>query len=229
MIGGATLLESTYPASRGPDEPTALRRPPAFAGVHGAVSVTVLCADPVIAAGLSTIFGSHRSFQMIPARETEVPNDNQPPADVILADYETAMHLARCAPQWMRRLLVYSNCDSETRIYQALESGARGYMLHGASIIELVDAVRSIQDGRVAFCPAVAARIATRVSGQLLTHREMAVLEQLMHGLRNKMIARRLNVSEGTVKTHVKSILEKLNADSRTAAVITAQRRGLLT
>src|SRR5262245_13455744 len=138
MMGAANYLESTYPPNRGSDEPTVLTRPPAFTGVHGTVSVTVLCADPVIAAGLSTIFGSHRAFQMIPARETGVPNDNQPPADVILADYETAMHLARYAPQWMRRLLVYSNCDSETQIYQALESGARGYMLHGASIIELV-------------------------------------------------------------------------------------------
>jgi len=165
---------------------------------------------------------------MMSARETDVPNDNQPPDDVILADYETAMHLARYAPQWMRRLLVYSNCDSETRIYQALESGARGYMLHGASIIELVDAVRSIQDGGVAFSPAVTARIASRVNGQVLTRRERAVLEQLMQGLSNKMIASRLNVCLGTVKTHVKSILEKLNAESRTAAIITAQRRGLL-
>ena len=229
MMGAANCLESTYPPNRGSDEPTVLRRPPAFTGVHGTVSVTVLCADPVIAAGLSTIFGSHRAFQMISARETDVPNDNQAPADVILADYETAMHLARYAPQWMRRLLVYSNCDSETRIYQALESGARGYMLQGASSIELVDAVRSIQDGGVAFSPAVTARIASRVNGQVLTRRERAVLEQLMQGLSNKMIASRLNVCLGTVKTHVKSILEKLNAESRTAAVITAQRRGLLT
>lgn len=67
-----------------------------------------------------------------------------------------------------------------------------------------------------------------RIQGKTLTVREKAVLEQLMLGLSNKLIASRLNLCVGTVKTHLKSILEKLDADSRTAAVIAAQRRGLL-
>jgi DNA-binding NarL/FixJ family response regulator len=230
MMDAANWLESAYPQSnRRSDEPTVLSRPSALAGAHRPVSVAVLYADPVIAAGLTTILGSHRPFEMIPARQTDVPSDNQPPADVILADFETAMHLARCAPQWMQRLLVYSSCDSEARICLALESGAAGYMLHGASVAELIDAVRSVHDGGVALSPAVAARVASRVKGRVLTRRERAVLEQLMQGLSNKVIASRLNVCLGTVKSHVKSILAKLNARSRTAAVITAQRRGLLT
>jgi DNA-binding NarL/FixJ family response regulator len=230
MMDAANWLQSTYPqAERGSNEPRLLGRPTALAGVQRLVSVAVLCADPVIAAGLTAILGSHRAFQVISAGETDVPNDNQPLADVILADYETAMHLARCAPQWMQRLLVYSNCDSEARICLALESGARGYMLHGASVVELINAVRSIQDGGVVLSPAVAARVTSREKGQVLTRRERAVLEQLMQGVSNKVIANRLNMCLGTVKSHVKSILQKLKAESRTAAVIAAQRRGLLT
>jgi DNA-binding NarL/FixJ family response regulator len=76
--------------------------------------------------------------------------------------------------------------------------------------------------------PLVAERITNRVNGKSLTEREKSVLEQLMLGLSNKGIARRLNLCVGTVKAHVKSILNKLDADSRTAAVVAAQRRGLL-
>jgi DNA-binding NarL/FixJ family response regulator len=74
----------------------------------------------------------------------------------------------------------------------------------------------------------VAARVTNRIKGQPLTSREKAVLEQLMRGLSNKGIAHRLNLCVLTVKTHVKAILEKLDVDSRTAAMVTAQRRGLL-
>ena len=136
---------------------------------------------------------------------------------------------SKCAPQWMRLLIIFSNFDSEARIWLALESGVRGYLLYGASVMELIDSIRTVRGGGVALGPAVAARIASRVKGGILTPRERAVLEQLMDGPSNKVIARRLNVSEGTVKTHIKSIMKKLDAESRTAAVITAQRRGLLT
>lgn len=231
MMDATNWLQSNYSYfNRVVNELPEPRSTAPFAGVHGPISVAVLCADPVIAAGLATILGSHRLFQIIPTRETDVPRNGQPPpANVILADYETALHLAKCAPQWLRRLLVFSNCDSEAKICLALESGARGYLLHGASVSELIDAVRSVLSGGVALSPAVAARIASRVAGQVLTPRERGVLEQLMHGLSNKVIAKKLNLCEGTVKSHVKSILRKLDAGSRTAAVITAQRRGLLT
>ena len=80
----------------------------------------------------------------------------------------------------------------------------------------------------MALSPLVAMRITNRIRGRILTARERSVLEQLMLGLSNKAIAHRLNVCVGTVKTHIKSIMKKLGADSRTAAVVMAQRRGLL-
>jgi two-component system NarL family response regulator len=147
---------------------------------------------------------------------------------VVLADYETALGLAESAPQWAKNLVVFTNYDSEARICRALESGARGYLLYGVGLPELFEGIRSVQQGGVALSPLVATRLTNRIKGKALTAREKAVLEQLMLGLRNKGIARRLNLSVGTVKTHVKSILAKLDAQSRTAAVITARRSGLL-
>ena len=192
------------------------------------VSVMILYADPVIAAGLAAVLHQRAGFQIIPGPE---PSDfvcGPPPADVLLADYETALRLAESAPQWAKNLVVFTNYDSEAKICRALESGARGYLLYGVGLPELFEGIRSVRAGGVALSPLVAARITNRIKGATLTAREKAVLEQLMLGLRDKVIARRLNVGVGTVKCHVKSILEKLEANSRTAAVVTAQRRGLL-
>jgi DNA-binding NarL/FixJ family response regulator len=99
---------------------------------------------------------------------------------------------------------------------------------HGIGLTELFEGIRTVRSGGVALSPKVAMRITNRIRGGILTARERSVLEQMMLGLSNKSIAQRLNVCVGTVKTHVKSIMVKLGADSRTAAVVTAQSRGIL-
>ena len=95
-------------------------------------------------------------------------------------------------------------------------------MLHGTGLPELFEGIRSVHAGGVALSPLVAAGIANRIKGKPLTARERAALEQLMLGLSNKVIASRLHLCVGTVKAHLKPILVKLDATSRTAAVITA-------
>jgi two-component system NarL family response regulator len=74
----------------------------------------------------------------------------------------------------------------------------------------------------------VAAKLASQVSGERLTTREMEILALIAPGRSNKAIARELDISEGTVKTHVKSILQKLEATSRTEAVSIGAKRGLV-
>jgi DNA-binding NarL/FixJ family response regulator len=185
--------------------------------------------DPVIAAGLTAVLQEHAGFKIVPTQEAGSNiGCGSPAADVILADYETALRLAEGAPQWAKNLVVFTNWDSEAKICRALETGARGYLLHRVGLPELFDAIRSVRGGGVALSPLAAARITNRIQGKTLTARERAVLEQLMLGLSNKSIASRLDLRFGTVKTHLKSILWKLGAGSRTAAVIAAQRRGLL-
>jgi DNA-binding NarL/FixJ family response regulator len=101
----------------------------------------------------------------------------------------------------------------------ALERGARGYLLLDCGLQDLLDSLRSVHAGGIALAPLVAARVADRMKHKALTPREGQVLRQLMMGLSNKSIASELALAEGTVKTHVKSILVKLDARSRTGAV----------
>jgi DNA-binding NarL/FixJ family response regulator len=82
--------------------------------------------------------------------------------------------------------------------------------------------------GGIALGPLVASRIADRMKQQALTPREADILRYMMQGMSNKAIASKLTLAVGTVKTHVKSVLEKLDARSRTQAVSIAQRRGIL-
>jgi DNA-binding NarL/FixJ family response regulator len=227
-MDATTWAESEFTSRNQEGAVTFLCRKLAAVTPRTRVSVMILCADPVIAAGLAAVLHDGPGFQIVSPPQ---PGDlvcGPSPADVVLADYETALRLAQSAPQWATKLVVFTNYDSEARICRALETGAKGYLLYGVGLAELFEGIRSVHDGGVALSPLAAARITNRIKGEALTAREKAVLEQLMLGLSNKAIARKLNLCVGTVKTHVKSILEKLDAGSRTAAVVTAQRRGLL-
>src|SRR3569832_232980 len=98
----------------------------------------------------------------------------------------------------------------------------------GGSQHDLVEAVRFDYTGGIALGPHVASRIADRMKEQALTRREGDILRYMMAGMSNKAIATELMLAVGTVKSHVKSVLEKLDATSRTQAVSIAQRRGIL-
>ena len=221
-----TWTESEFPNRSRERVASLSHQPSALVTPDAEVSVMILCDDPVVAAGLFAVLHEAPSFQIIPA--PELGDLGLSAADVVVADYETALRLAQSSRQWAKKLLIFTNHDSEAKVWRALECGVSGYLLHGVRLPELFEGIRSVRQGGVVLSPLVATRITGRIQGKALTAREKAVLEQLMHGLSNKSIAKRLNVCVGTVKTHLKSILEKLDADSRTAAVIAAQRRGIL-
>jgi two-component system NarL family response regulator len=124
--------------------------------------------------------------------------------------------------------MILTHNDTEAKICHALEQGARGYLLLGCSLKDLMDGLRSVHGGGIALGPLVAIRITDSMKQQALTRREEDILAQIMLGLSNKRIASKLAVAVGTVKTHVKSILRKLDAASRTEAAAIAQRRGIL-
>lgn len=126
------------------------------------------------------------------------------------------------------RLLVLSSFDGDEDIYRALKAGARAYVLKDSSREELLAAVRSVAAGQRRISGPVAERLAERVEGSELTTRELAVLRQIVSGRSNKQIATVLAISEGTVKTHVKSILAKLDVADRTEAAVAALRRGIV-
>lgn len=117
-------------------------------------------------------------------------------------------------------------CDQE--IYGALQAGAMAYLVKSAQRDELISAIRKAATGQRYIPPEVAARLADRVAGSQLSQREIEVLRLLVSGRRNREIANALEITEGTVKLHVSSILEKLGADDRTEAVTVALRRGIV-
>jgi DNA-binding NarL/FixJ family response regulator len=117
-------------------------------------------------------------------------------------------------------------CDEE--IYGALHAGAMAYLVKSVQREELMRAIRKAAAGHRHIPPEVAARLADRVAGTQLSGREIEVLRLLVGGRRNRDIAHALDITEGTVKLHVSSILGKLGAQDRTEAVTMALQRGIV-
>lgn len=125
-------------------------------------------------------------------------------------------------------LLIMTTYDGDEDIFRSLSQGAKGYLLKDAPRQEILSAIRAVSEDRAYTSTSVAAKALQRMVKPSLTQRESAVLQLLAEGRSNKDIARRLQISEGTAKTHVKAILAKLDAISRTEAVAVAHRRGLV-
>jgi DNA-binding NarL/FixJ family response regulator len=135
-------------------------------------------------------------------------------------------------------ILVLTMHEDDEHVFAALRAGARGYLVKGADGEEIVRAVRSVASGDAVYGGAVARRIVAFYSGRQiesptarafpdLTPREREVLELLATGCRNHEIARRLGMSEKTVRNHVSQVLTKLQVPDRTAAALKAQESGI--
>jgi two-component system nitrate/nitrite response regulator NarL len=162
--------------------------------------------------------------------------------DVVLMDValpgmggiETACRLLADMPGV--RVLMLTVSDSHEHLLAAIQAGARGYLLKSADADELFYAIRHVQAGEAVLSPVMTLRLfhMVRASPALLplptadlplTRREQDVLRLLAQGQSNRQIAQVLMVSENTVKTHVRHILEKLELDSRSEAVALVRRK----
>jgi two-component system NarL family response regulator len=193
--------------------------------------VLIAHGDPLVAAGLAVSLHKQHDFEAYvwPASSlSSATAGDLPRPDVVVADYDSGMRLIASAGAESHRVVILTHSDGEAMIRDALEQGARGYLLLGCSLRELFDGLRSVRAGGLAIGPLVAARVAECMTQRALTRREGDILRLMMIGRSNKHIAIALNVAIGTVKTHVKSILDKLDATSRTQAAAIAQRRGIL-
>ena len=126
------------------------------------------------------------------------------------------------------RFIVLTTFDGDEDIYRALEAGARAYLLKGMTVEELTSAIKAVHAGKTRISPAIAEKLAERMSGPALTIREQDVLERIVAGRSNKEIASDLNISEATVKTHINSLLGKLGVGDRTHAATVAIQRGIV-
>jgi len=126
------------------------------------------------------------------------------------------------------RIIVMTTYAGDVQAVRALKAGASGYLLKSSLRHELLDTIRLVHAGRRFVLPEVAQEIALHAAEDTLTAREIQILDCIAAGAANKVIARRLSLSEDTVKTHVRSIFSKLDVGDRTQAVTTALRRGII-
>src|SRR5271163_3550684 len=126
------------------------------------------------------------------------------------------------------RFIVLTTYQGDVQALRALKAGAAGYLLKSMLRKDLVSTIRTVHAGRRYIPPEIAAELADHVTDDALTDREIEILRRVAMGNSNKIIAARLNLSEATVKGHMKSILSKLAANDRTHAVTIAMRRGFI-
>jgi DNA-binding NarL/FixJ family response regulator len=133
--------------------------------------------------------------------------------------------IRRFAPQ--SKFIVLTTYEGDEDIHQALEAGARGYLIKGMPHETLIEALRKVHAGGRFVPPPVARALASRLPDCELSSREREVLSLLVRGKSNREIAETLSIKEATVKSHVSVILMRLDVTDRTQAVITALQRGL--
>jgi DNA-binding NarL/FixJ family response regulator len=126
------------------------------------------------------------------------------------------------------RIIILTTYEGDEDIHRALAAGAQGYLLKHAVSKELLDSIREVYSGRRHITPAMSARLAEHTPRVGLTSRELEVVHLIATGLRNKEIGAKLDITEGTVKIHIKNIFGKLEVIDRTQAVVSASQRGFI-
>jgi DNA-binding NarL/FixJ family response regulator len=197
---------------------------------HDRLNVLVMHAEPLVAVGLAAALRQCPGFAV---QVHGVDRASTDAIDVIVADYQDGVQLAaspgtRAPAIKAARVLVMTAHDREHEVRRALEAGVHGYLLLGCPIQELIAGVRALARGSRYLCLAVAQRMAESLTREALTPREADVLRLLVRGQCNKSIAKQLEIAVGTVKAHVKAIMGKLDASSRTEAASVAAQRGLI-
>ena len=208
--------------------------------------IRLLIADdhPVVRDGLSGIFDGDPGFEVLGqaadgAQAVELAEHLAP--DVVLMDLRmpgldglgAIAELARRGSA--ARVLVLTTYDTDADVLPAIQAGATGYLLKDAPRTELLRAVRAAARGESVLSPSVASRVLGRVRRPVsdepddLSPRELEILELVAQGSTNREAAKRLFISEATVKTHLLRNYAKLGVNDRAAAVATGFDRGLLT
>ena len=126
------------------------------------------------------------------------------------------------------RVLILTTFDGDNDIHKALQAGAQGYVLKNATGEELIPAIQAVAAGQKWIPKEIAKRLTSRKLFEELTPRELNVLQLLVKGLANKQIGEMLNITEYTVKDHLKSVYGKLQVMDRTEAVTAAIQRGII-
>lgn len=204
------------------------------------ISVLVVDDHAVVRTGLATILGEQPDITIIgEARDgleaTSKALELKP--DVILMDIfmphcsglDATIAIRESLPD--AKVLILTVSESEENLFRALRFGAQGYLLKSAHIDEVVNAVRQVAAGEAILSPHIATKLIAEFQKKAdepkLSSREMEVLQLLGEGRTNTEIANRLFISESTVRTYLRRLLEKLHLSHRTEAMAYAVHHGI--
>lgn len=205
-------------------------------GMH---KIRIIVADDhvTVLEGLVAIIGRQPDMQVLAAasngREAiDLWIKHRP--DVMLLDLrmpvldgvEAIQEIRRC--ELSARVIVLTTFDTDADLSRAIKAGAKGYLLKDTPREELLTCIRRVYFGETVIPAALLTKLTAGLSAEPVTDRELQVLTLLARGQSNKEIGTTLNISESTVKSHLRNIFAKLNVLSRTEAIATATRQGLV-
>ena len=212
------------------------------------IRILIVDDHEMVRNGLSVMMQREEDFTVVGEAQNgkeavEMVSELRP--DVVLMDLRMpemdgveAMRQIR-AKQDDVKFLVLTTYDTDEYIFDAIQAGAKGYLLKDASREELFRAVRTVNRGESLIEPAVVSRVLDRLTELsrraaqgpdhlALSEREVQVLQLMARGSANKQIAGDLSITESTVKTHVANIFQKLEVSHRTEAVTKAMSQGII-
>jgi DNA-binding NarL/FixJ family response regulator len=211
------------------------------------ISVLVVDDHPVFLKGLVMVLGEHTDIEVVGeavdgAEAVAKATELQP--SVIIMDIqmprsngvETTAALQKAAPN--TKVLILTVSEKNGDVFEAMQAGARGYLLKSAGIEELVTAIKVVSLGDVIISQGIASKLidylrpvseqAEANEMQTLSIRELEVLKLVAAGASNGEIADQLSISEATVKAHLRNIMDKLQVKNRAQAVARAISNGVL-
>jgi DNA-binding NarL/FixJ family response regulator len=201
------------------------------------IRVLVVDDHPVVRMGLGSMLDSQEGIRVVGMAASGAEAMTSVSAshpDVVLMDLRMpemdgvdAIAALRAADPSVK-ILVLTNYQMDEDIFNALQAGALGYLVKSAPQDEVVTAIRAVNQGKVCIPPAIASKLAERISRSALSSREAEILKLVARGLTNKEIGALLFISDKTVRNHVINVMDKLEAKDRTEAVTIAIRKGLI-
>ena len=201
--------------------------------------IRILAADdhPLIRAGLVSFLGTEPGLQVVAEAgngEEALEKYREVRPDIVLMDLSMPLMDGLTATRAIieefpdAKVIVLTTYGGDEDIHRALDAGAMGYLVKDMVAGDIVGIIRMVRAGRRGIPQPIAAKLAEHTPRIPLTPRETEVLELVANGLSNGEVAARIGRTEGTVKVHLKNILQKLGANDRTEAVTTALRRGFI-